>query len=206
MQNVKEYLSTLKKECEGERLEIIETVLSHSDHEEGFPIAPSDVEWIEKGKYVTLKIRPHEKSYYYEFEKNGMGIYRDEGGGISVPYYYARGDMFRWLAEKKRCEDEPVFNSDDEDDYSNTKVKTDGKKRLCPGYRVNFGQQDRDPHNPFTFRHEYTTAAYLCEECEKFTCKDCTLDDEWNDRVRDGVFLCLTCYHNEMARRWHGMY
>ena len=43
--------------------------------------------------------------------------------------------------------------------------------------------------------HLYTDRAYKCEDCHKQFCKECVLDDEWEDRVRDNVFLCLICYH-----------
>ena len=55
--------------------------------------------------------------------------------------------------------------------------------------------------------HSFTGPAYRCSDCLQYKCFNCLLKDEeeyeyepngkgstWENRVRDGVFLCQRCY------------
>jgi len=46
-------------------------------------------------------------------------------------------------------------------------------------------------------KHSYTDRTYRCEVCHKYTCKKCTLDDEWQERLKDDVFTCFSCYKDD---------
>jgi hypothetical protein len=35
---------------------------------------------------------------------------------------------------------------------------------------------------------------YKCETCHAFNCRDCLMDDGWDERMRDHVFCCYKCY------------
>lgn len=48
--------------------------------------------------------------------------------------------------------------------------------------------------------HEFTGDFYKCEDCLHEGSKDCMLDDKWEMRVRDGVFLCYRCYEAYQRR------
>jgi hypothetical protein len=59
------------------------------------------------------------------------------------------------------------------------------KERIC-----NFRQyyyKDR-------YNHTYVGRAYVCEDCGDDGCQQCVLDDCWEERCRDNVFLCDWCY------------
>jgi len=38
------------------------------------------------------------------------------------------------------------------------------------------------------------TTTYRCEDCSGWCCIKCTMQDGWDNRCADGVFLCLSCY------------
>lgn len=42
--------------------------------------------------------------------------------------------------------------------------------------------------------HPFVGRAYKCKECCRVGCKDCLLQDSWEERCRDNVFLCYSCY------------
>jgi hypothetical protein len=48
--------------------------------------------------------------------------------------------------------------------------------------------------------HHYTGKAYKCEDCHQYGCKDCMQRDYWEERVKDGIFLCNTCFRSEQLR------
>ena len=43
-------------------------------------------------------------------------------------------------------------------------------------------------------RADYVGRAYRCEDCHRYTCETCTCGDAWDERVKDGVFLCSKCH------------
>lgn len=68
------------------------------------------------------------------------------------------------------------------------------KKRTCKGT---------------TALHFFTGPAYRCEDCLSYKCSDCLIKDEeqdepngkgtaWENRLRDGVFLCKRCYNTNL--------
>lgn len=38
------------------------------------------------------------------------------------------------------------------------------------------------------------TEIFKCEDCLNFKCRSCLYDDEWDERLQDGIFLCYECY------------
>ena len=42
--------------------------------------------------------------------------------------------------------------------------------------------------------HEYIGPAYRCKDCGRWGCGACMMDDAWQKRMVDQVFLCYQCY------------
>ena len=81
--------------------------------------------------------------------------------------------------------------STDEEEYVEEDL-TEEKDRICQFFRLSY-QKDKEDH-PFFGR------AYECEDCRGTGCKDCLMDDCWEERVADNVFLCRGCYRWDQIR------
>jgi len=58
---------------------------------------------------------------------------------------------------------------------------------ICDGYYVGKRGKDRETS------HVVTGKFYQCEECGRFFCYNHILDDGWEERLKDGIFMCLNC-------------
>ena len=76
-------------------------------------------------------------------------------------------------------------------------INDDPEMDLIKDRTCNFNQLYTDKSKQ---DHKYTGKAYKCEDCHLVGCKDCILQDSWEERCRDGVFLCYPCYRRYQIR------
>jgi hypothetical protein len=44
---------------------------------------------------------------------------------------------------------------------------------------------------------------YKCEDCHAFKCRECIMEDEWEARLHDRIFLCNECYRADCWFQWN---
>lgn len=108
--------------------------------------------------------------------------------------------------KKTGCEEHLAINDDDDDDkYGRCpecqdqleKQAEDDEKKRKEEQAYEEKQTEVMERTCQLCEKSYTDRAYQCENCDRYTCKNCTLKDYFDERIKDNVFTCYKCYEND---------